>query len=176
MNLCKNYHIIIIIINNLNYLFKKLNILLIMYKLNNIIIMSRSENTLSLKNKYIKNFNPKFINDYFNNLNNIYHFIEYNNNNLNYNDEFYDKYLNCLLYCFTYLDNIIKFLINLPKGLYLNGEIDIDNYINTKIRAKDLIKKEIMQGKKCYHINLLLISYKKVNQLYNDLKNYLIEK
>ena len=143
--------------------------------------MLKSANTSSLKNKYIKNFNPKFINDYFNYLNNTFHIIEYNNNDisysdLDYNNVFYNKYLNCLLYCYTYLDNMMKFLINLPNGLYINIKLNIDDYIDLKTRVKRIIKKDVNREKKEYYIKLLIIAHKDVNRFYNNLKIYLMEK
>lgn len=136
---------------------------------------------MSLSKKYIRNFNPKFINDCFDKFDNQYNISNINKLNLKKlnNEEYFNKRTNLLLYCLNYIDSLIKFILKLPNNLIFKGEINEKEIIELKLKTIDVLQRKILKNNIKYEkstINLLLTCYHKVNELYIDFKNRLKDK
>lgn len=136
---------------------------------------------MSLSKKYIRNFNPKFINDCFDKFDNQYNISNINKLDLKKlnNEEYFNKRTTLLLYCLNYIDSLIKFILKLPNNLIFKGEINEKETIELKLKTIDVLQRKILKNNIKYEkstINLLLTCYHKVNELYIDFKNRLKDK
>lgn len=122
--------------------------------------------------KYKNNFNPNFINDYFKKLNNNFDvtnekLIEkldliYDDYLLDEENNF-DKYFNGLLYCLNYIDAIYHYKYD--KYIYH----DFDEFNEFKVKVKTAIIKIFKKHKlNKENINLMIVSFLKVNEFYYE--------
>lgn len=139
---------------------------------------------MSLSKKYIRNFNPKFINDCFDKFDNQYNISNINKLNLKKlnNEEYFNKRTNLLLYCLNYIDSMLKFIWNLPDELIFINEMSNIKKIELnelKLETIDVLQRKILKNKIKYEkstINFLLTCYHKVNEFYEEFKYRLKDK